>query len=79
MPRNPLGVFHVTAAPREKVGDRIKDVTKSFQPACRWAGISDLRIQDPRHIFVSWLVMNGVPLFEVSKLLCDPSIQMTER
>ena len=26
-----------------------------------------------------WLVMNGVPLFEVSKLLRHSSIQMTER
>jgi site-specific recombinase XerD len=29
--------------------------------------------------FASWLVMNGVPLFEVSKLLRHSSIQMTER
>ena len=32
-----------------------------------------------RHTFASWLVMEGVPLFEVSKLLRHASIQMTER
>ena len=79
MPGNPLGIFHVTVASREKVGDRIKDVKKSFQPACRRAAISDLHIQGLRHSFASWLVMNGVPVFEVSKLLRDGSIQMTER
>ena len=66
-------------ASREKVGDRIKDVKTSFQPACRRAGISDLHLQDLRHTFTSWLVMNGVPVFEVSKVLRDGSIQMTER
>ena len=30
-------------------------------------------------MFASWLVMEGVPLFEVSKLLRHASIQMTER
>ena len=75
----PWVFFHVTAASREKVGDRINDVKKSFQPACRRAGISDFHIQYLRHTFASWLVMNGVPVFEVSKLLRDCSIQMTER
>ena len=78
-PETPWVFFHVTAASRFKVGDRIKDVKKSFQTACRRAGIDDFRIHDLRHTFASWLVMNGVPLFEVSKLLRHSCIQMTER
>ena len=78
-PETPWVFFHVTAASRFKVGDRIKDVKKSFQTACRRAGIEDFHIHDLRHTFASWLVMNGVPLFEVSKLLRHSSIQMTER
>jgi len=54
-------------------------VRRSFTTACRRAGIEDFHIHDLRHTFASWLVMNGVPLFEVSKLLRHSSIQMTER
>ena len=78
-PGTPWVFFHVTVASKSEVGDRIKDVKKSFQTACRRAGIDDFRIHDLRHTFASWLVMNGVPLFEVSKLLRHACIQMTER
>ena len=57
----------------------MNDVKKSFQPVCRRVGIGDFHIHDLRHGFANWLVMNGVPLFEVRKLLRDSSIQMTER
>ena len=57
----------------------IKDVKKSFNTACRRLGIENFHIHDLRHTFASWLVMEGVPLFEVSKLLRHASIQMTER
>ena len=43
------------------------------------AGIEDFHIHDLRHTFASWSIMNGIPLFEVSKLLRHASIQMTER
>ena len=52
---------------------------RSFTTACRRAGIDDFHIHDLRHTFASWLVMHGVPLFEVSKLLRHSCIQMTER
>jgi len=42
-------------------------------------GIADFHIHDLRHTFASWLVMNGIALFEVSKLVRHSSIQMTER
>ena len=71
--------FHLTLALHTKVGDRVKNVRKAFSTACRRAGIGNFHIHDLRHTFASWLVMEGVPLFEVSKLLRHASIQMTER
>ena len=47
--------------------------------ACRRVGLAGVTFHTLRHTFASWLVMEGVPLFEVSKLLRHASIQMTER
>ena len=41
--------------------------------------MKDFHIHDLRHTFASWLVVNGIPIFEVSQLLPHVSIQMTER
>ena len=41
--------------------------------------MKDFHIHDLRHTFASWLVVNGIPIFEVSQLLRHASIQMTER
>ena len=41
--------------------------------------MKDFHIHDLRHTFASWLVVNGIPIFEVSQLLRNASIQMTER
>jgi integrase len=41
-------------------------------------GIKDLRIHDLRHTAASWLVMEGVPLLQVSRLLGHRSITQTE-
>ena len=78
-PDTPWVFFHTRRASRTKIGDRVTDVKTSFNTACRRAGIKDFHIHDLRHTFASWLVMNGTPLFEVSKLLRHASIQMTER
>ena len=78
-PQTPWVFFHLTSALNTEVGGRVKDVRKAFSTACRRAGIENFHIQDLRHTFASWLVMEGVPLFEVSKLLRHASIQMTER
>ena len=78
-PDTPWVFFHLTSALNTKVGDRVKNVRKAFSTACRRAGIDNFHIHDLRHTFASWLVMNGTPLFEVSKLLRHASIQMTER
>jgi integrase len=77
-PQSPWVFFHVRSASRTKIGDRIQDVRRAFSTACRRSGIKDFHIHDLRHTFASWLVMNGIPLFEVSKLLRHASIQMTE-
>ena len=38
-----------------------------------------VRIHDLRHTFASWLVTEGVPLLEVSRLLGHSTVKMTER
>ena len=78
-PDTPWVFFHLTPALNTKVGDRVKNVRKAFSTACKRAGIDDFHIQDLRHTFASWLVMEGVPLLQVSKLLRHASVQMTER
>ena len=75
----PWVFFHLTPAVNTKVGDRVKDVRKAFSTACKRAGIKNFRINDLRHTVASWLVMEGVSLYEVSKLLRHSSIKMTER
>ena len=60
-------------------GCRIGSIKRSFSTACRRAGISDFRIHDLRHTFASWLVTEGVPLLEVSRLLGHSTVKMTER
>ena len=48
-----------------------------MRSACKRAGLTGVTFRTLP--FASWLVMNGTPLFEVSKLLRHASIQMTER
>ena len=60
-------------------GVRIGSIKRSFSTACRRTGISDFRIHDLRHTFASWLVTEGVPLLEVSRLLGHSTVKMTER
>jgi len=60
-------------------GNQIGSIKRSFSTACRRADISDFRIHDLRHTFASWLVTEGVPLLEVSRLLGHSTVKMTER
>ena len=60
-------------------GERIQDVKRSFNTACRKAGIEDFRIHDLRHTCAAWLASSGVPLSEVRDLLGHSSITVTER
>ena len=78
-PDTPWVFFHGTPATHVNVGDRVKNVKTSFATACKKAGIDDFHIHDLRHTATSWLVMEGVPLLEVSRLLDHKSITQTER
>ena len=50
-----------------------------MRSACKRAGLTGITFRTLRYTFASWLVMNGTPVFEVSKLLRHASVQMTER
>ena len=78
-PESPFAFFHETERAGGKVGDHVLDLKKSCKRACSQAGINDFRIHDLRHMFASWLVMDGVPLYDVSKLLRHSNIRMTEK
>ncbi|MBF0516708.1 MAG: site-specific integrase [Nitrospirae bacterium] len=63
----------------DTTGKPFNDVKRSFQTACRRAGISDFHFHDLRHTFASHLVMAGVDITTVSKLLGHKSLTMTLR
>ena len=68
-------------------GNKMHQLSNTFDRAVIKLGLNDgvtdrlnrIVPHTLRHTFASWLVMNGTPLFEVSKLLRHASIQMTER
>ena len=60
-------------------GEPYDEVKRSFNTACRKAGIKDFRFHDLRHTFASHLVMNGVDLKTVMRLLGHKDIRMTLR
>jgi len=78
-PDSPYVFFHEVKRGDVEMGGRVQDLKNSFKAACKHAGIEDFRIHDLRHTFASWLVMDGVPLFDVSRLLRHSSIRMTEK
>lgn len=53
--------------------------SRVWQPALEKAKLVDFHFHDLRHTFASRLVMNGVALYEVSKLLGHKNIKTTER
>ncbi len=60
-------------------GSRFANIKRSFQSACRRAGIKDFRFHDLRHTFASHLIMAGVDLTTVKELLGHKSLVMTMR
>ena len=74
----PWVFFQIEKRRNTEAGDRIKDVKTAMRSACKRAGLTGVTFRTLRHTFASWLVMNGTPLFEVSKLFRHASIQMTE-
>lgn len=63
----------------DKDGIRIANIRRSFDTACRKAGLVDFHIHDLRHTCAAWMVSAGVALAEVRDLLGHSSIVMTER
>jgi site-specific recombinase XerD len=54
-------------------------VSKTFKAYARKAGLNDkLHFHSLRHTFASWLVQDGVSIYEVQKLLGHSSVKVTE-
>ena len=62
-----------------KTGKHYKNVQKSFESACRRAGINDFRFHDLRHTFASQLAMSGVDMLCLKEILGHASMKMTLR
>jgi integrase len=62
-----------------KDGNPLQSLKKSWATACKLAGIENFRIHDQRHTFASWLVMEDVSLYTVSKVLRHSTVKMTEK
>lgn len=60
-------------------GKPYQDVKRSFNTACRRAGIKDFHFHDLRHTFASHLVMAGVDITTVKELLGHKTLTMTLR
>lgn len=63
----------------QDTGKRYTDLKRSFNTACRKAGIQDFHFHDLRHTFASHLVMSGADLKTVQELLGHKSLTMTLR
>ena len=65
--------------PNPKTGKPYACIFHSWNAARAAAGLDEFRIHDLRHSFASILVNNGVPLYDVQKLLGHASIKTTQR
>jgi len=62
-----------------KTGVPFTTVRRSFENACKDAGIEELRFHDLRHSFASRLIEKGVDIIRVKELLGHSSVRVTER
>jgi integrase len=70
-----------------KNGKRIVNMSQTFPRAVKEVGLNDgvsdrrqrVTFHTLRHTFASWLVMEGISLYEVKELLGHASLTMTER
>ncbi|EIM64505.1 tyrosine-type recombinase/integrase [Desulfobacter postgatei] len=73
--------------PDRKTGGTRKQISKSFPRSVSEAGLNNgiedrrqrVTFHTLRHTFASWLVMEGISLYEVKELLGHASLTMTER
>lgn len=60
-------------------GEMIVKFRRSFQTACKNAGIKDFRFHDLRHTAASWMVQAGVPIDLVQEILGHTQIGTTKK
>jgi len=60
-------------------GEPYVDIKRSFDTACKRAGVEDLRFHDLRHTFATRLARRGVDLVLVKELMGHASIVTTQR
>ncbi|MDX9963949.1 site-specific integrase [Desulfobacter postgatei] len=73
--------------PDRQTGGIRKQISKSFPRAVSETGLNDgiedrrqrVTFHTLRHTFASWLVMNGISLYDVKELLGHATLTMTER
>ena len=58
-------------------GKPYQDVKRSFNTACKRAGIRDFHFHDLRHTFASHLIMAGIDITTVKELLGHKTLTMT--
>jgi integrase len=75
----PWVFYEVVKKQGKEVVKRFGDIKRSFNTACKKAGIQDFVFHSLRHTFASYLVMGGVDLTTVSRLLGHKSLTMTLR
>lgn len=65
--------------PNPKTGKPFQSIFNSWHSARCRAGVADLRVHDLRHSFASALVNQGIPIYDIQKLLGHQDIKTTER
>jgi site-specific recombinase XerD len=75
----PWVFYEVVKKQDKEIVKRFVDIKRSFNTACKKAGIQDFVFHSLRHTFASHLVMGGVDLTTVSRLLGHKSLTMTLR
>jgi integrase len=63
----------------QKTGKPYGDVKRSFNSACRRAGIKDFRFHDLRHTFGTRLAWKNAPIIDIKELMGHSSVKVTER
>lgn len=60
-------------------GHRVLSIKKGFAAACKRAGLAGITPHTLRHTAASWMAIQRVPMFEISKYLGHSNTSVTER
>ena len=63
----------------DEKGEPFTRLDRSFNTALKRAGITNFRFHDLRHCFASYLAIDGISIYIISKLLGHSSVKVTER